>query len=191
MPKMENRASHIARGEMDMLPFNKILAPLNPSRTLPGMARFILSIVQRYNAQLHLLFVTQYLRHYLALFASRAAIVKLERALLQRAEKQLCAFKNEHFQIWPGIITKVVLGDISEEIIRYAETKAMELVILGSHTTRGLGERVGGSVSRNVITSVTAPVLVIKPRGKKGLFSFNDLPGAHQGSSTAVKPIAV
>ncbi|SDN81108.1 universal stress protein [Halobacillus aidingensis] len=65
-----------------------------------------------------------------------------------------------------GVITEVIISDVQENpgisICKYAEEKAVDLIIVGN---RGLGKvkkMLLGSVSNNVVQHATCPVLVMK-----------------------------
>lgn len=70
-------------------------------------------------------------------------------------------------------------GDPAEEILRLAQDRNADLVVVGS---RGLGTIAGtllGSVSKAVIRGADRPVLVVKERGHAASGSGAGDPGAH------------
>jgi len=69
-------------------------------------------------------------------------------------------------------------GDPAEEILRLAEDRRAELVVVGS---RGLGAITGallGSVSKAVVKGADRPVLVVKERGSSAPDAGDTPPGA-------------
>jgi len=70
-------------------------------------------------------------------------------------------------------------GDPAEEILRLAEDRRAELVVVGS---RGLGAITGallGSVSKAVVKGADRPVLVVKERGPSARDAGTTEPDAH------------
>lgn len=55
----------------------------------------------------------------------------------------------------------IVPGDPADEIIKYAETKNVDLVILGTHGRKGLDRFYFGSVAENVVARSSVPVLTV------------------------------
>lgn len=63
-------------------------------------------------------------------------------------------YKDIHFEI--------ALGDPSSEIIDYAKTNNISLIVIPSHGRTGIGRFLLGSVSERVIRFAHCPVLVIR-----------------------------
>ena len=56
----------------------------------------------------------------------------------------------------------VVHGDPSEEIVEYAESRAMDLIIMGTHGRTGISRVLEGSVTEKVIRESKKPVLAVE-----------------------------
>lgn len=52
-------------------------------------------------------------------------------------------------------------GDAAEEIVRYARTHAIQLIVLGTHGRTGVSRIVMGSVAERVIRTAPCPVLTV------------------------------
>lgn len=59
----------------------------------------------------------------------------------------------------------VLLGQPAEEIIDFARDENVDLIVMCSHGTSGLGRWVFGSVTEKVLRGAETPVLVIRPDG--------------------------
>ncbi len=59
--------------------------------------------------------------------------------------------------------TRMAEGDVHEEIIRAAEEKKVDLIIMGTHGRRGLNRLLLGSVAESVTRRANCPVLLIRP----------------------------
>jgi len=62
---------------------------------------------------------------------------------------------------YEGIHFQVAMGNPCEEIVKYAQVKAMDLIIIPSHKRNILGRLLHGSVADKVIRSAICPVLVL------------------------------
>jgi nucleotide-binding universal stress UspA family protein len=85
------------------------------------------------------------------------------------------AFKNQGYQALnyvkdlgetKGINVKSVLleGDPSDELIRYAEEKEMDLIVMGTLGRNGLDRLLLGSVAGNVVRHSKVPVMVVRDK---------------------------
>ncbi len=61
----------------------------------------------------------------------------------------------------------VRIGDAAEEIIKYARELNVDLIMMATHGRTGLSRAISGSVADRVVTSGAAPVLLVRPEGKK------------------------
>lgn len=81
--------------------------------------------------------------------------------LLQRKQKvapieQLLSLAHVTYQ------TEILHGSPSEEIVRFANQHAIDIIILGSRGLNTLQEFVIGSVSHKVLKTAKCPVLIVK-----------------------------
>lgn len=58
-------------------------------------------------------------------------------------------------------------GDAATEIVRVAQERAVELIVVASHGRTGLGRMLFGSTAEAVVRHATCPVLVVKPPPEK------------------------
>jgi len=59
--------------------------------------------------------------------------------------------------------TKILIGDIAEEILNYIKLEEIDLVIIGTHGRKGMDRIIFGSVAERVIKSAPVPVLSVNP----------------------------
>ena len=73
----------------------------------------------------------------------------------------VCACKKGHLQDidWRW----VVHGEAASEIVRVAEERKVDLIVIASHGRTGLGRILFGSTAESVVRHAPCPVLVVKP----------------------------
>jgi nucleotide-binding universal stress UspA family protein len=59
--------------------------------------------------------------------------------------------------------SKVVVGDVVDEVIDYAKNQNAHMIIMGTHGKRGIEKILLGSVADRVLKSAHCPVLVMNP----------------------------
>ena len=110
-------------------------------------------------AQLHAVFVVQSFDDYSGFFVPHMPVAKFEEEMVEAAEKKMESFLEKH----KHVEAKVLVGDVAEEIIRYAEESGMDLIVMGTHGYKGLEKVMFGSVAEKVVRSSPCPVLTINP----------------------------
>lgn len=143
--------------------FKRILFPVDLSEASPGVVPVVRTMAQKFNARVHLLFVARVLHHYAAMYVPDPSISRFEREVLEGAEKRLYEFKEAHFKECGDVRAEVLLGEVAEEIMRYAAQEKIDLIVMGTHGRKGLDKIVFGSVADRVVKTSPVPVMVINP----------------------------
>ncbi|MGD8370191.1 MAG: universal stress protein [Syntrophobacterales bacterium] len=143
----------------------KILFPVDLSEVSPKIAPYVKEVASKFGAEVHLLFVARILQHFTSIYVPHPSVGNFEAEIVKGAEKKLQEFVEDHFR---GFSPKaqVVLGDAAEEILNYAQSEGIDLVIMGTHGRKGLEKIVFGSVAERVVQKSPVPVLTVNPYGK-------------------------
>ncbi|QLK26403.1 universal stress protein [Natrinema zhouii] len=92
-----------------------------------------------------------------------------------------------------SVVTDVVQGDPRQVIVEYATTEEFDLVAMGAHGRRGLGEYVLGSVTDHVVNRSSVPVLTVRAADEvTPRFPYTDVlvPTDGSGHATAALELA-
>lgn len=143
--------------------FRNIMLPVDLSEVPLHLNPFVKEMAQRFDARVHLVFVAPLLQHYASMYVPHPSIRQIEREIIDGAEKRLAEVRNAHFRDIEEVSLAVLHGDAAEEIIRYAHQKKIDLIIMGTHTRKGVTKVVCGSVAERVVKGVQVPVMVISP----------------------------
>ena len=143
----------------------KILVPVDFSKVSPLIAPWARTLAEKFNAEIHLLFVARRFDHFSTLDVSAVAITAFEAEIVQAGERQMDEFVNTHFTGYPACRTRIELGDAAEEILKYVESQGIDLIVMGTHGRKGLDRIIFGSVAERVIKNAQAPVMSINPYG--------------------------
>ncbi|MBA7549450.1 hypothetical protein ES705_41931 [subsurface metagenome] len=96
--------------------------------------------------------------------------------------EQLAMFKKEAEEYLGGVYRKLrrrkgtvevtlkvgdKVGDVGQEILKFAEEKGINLIAISSHGHSGIKKWVFGSIASKVVQDSKAPVLVVKALGEK------------------------
>jgi nucleotide-binding universal stress UspA family protein len=150
---------------MIMKPFEKILFPVDISDTSPNIAPWVVVMAEKFDAEIHLLFVARELGQYATFSVVPGAIEQFEAKLIKEAEKKIDEFAEVHLKGDPSVRTRVALGNPAQKILDYISDEGIDLVIMGTHGRKGLERVFFGSVADRVVKMSPVPVLTINPYG--------------------------
>jgi nucleotide-binding universal stress UspA family protein len=149
-----------------MLRIKTILYPTDLSEASARAYGYAESIAGRYNARLLVIHValSPFLAYPDELNGGATAEVLCD--LRGYAESHLAKFMKDRARhaAEHGIQTEsaVVEGSITAEILQLAETKAADLIVMGTHGRQGADRQTLGSVTEKVLRKASCPVLAIR-----------------------------
>ncbi|MEJ2427581.1 MAG: universal stress protein [Deltaproteobacteria bacterium] len=148
-----------------MQTFKQILFPVDLSEVSPKIAPYVIEMAEKFDAEIHLLFVARILQHFTSIYVPHPSVNKFETEVIEGAEKKLQEFMEEYFKDVP-CKAKVMLGDPAEETLNYVRSEGIDLVIMGTHGRKGLEHILFGSVAERVVKQSPVPVLTVNPYRK-------------------------
>ena len=151
--------------EFVMQLFKRILAPVDLSEVSSKIAPYVSELAARLDAEIHLLFVARVFEYYTNIYVIHPAIKNFEAEIAKGAKKKLKEFVDTHFKERPPKV-KIVSGDPAEEILNYAESEKMDLIIIGTHGRKSIGQVVFGSIAERIVQKSPVPVLTVNPYSK-------------------------
>lgn len=148
-----------------------IITPVDFSDNAEMIAQSAAYTAGKFGAALHLVFVVQNFEDYSGFFVPPVNLPNLEEELLKSAQQRMDEFiaeKEKNFQE-AGVVavhSKVLTGDVSEEILSYANEIDCHLIVMGTHGYKGLERIMFGSVADKVVKNACCPVMTINPYRK-------------------------
>ena len=146
-----------------MKKFKKILFPIDFSEVSPEIVPYVISMADKLNAEVHIIFVVRRLESCRRIFGSHVAVENFEMEIVLGAETKMDEFVEEFFKSIISPKTKILIGDIVEEIIKYIKAEGIDLVIMGTHGRKGMDRIILGSIADRVIKSAPVPVMNVNP----------------------------
>jgi nucleotide-binding universal stress UspA family protein len=152
--------------------FNKILYPIALTDISPIVAPYVVTMAKRFDAEVHLLHVLRRFDWYVDTYVSESPKPDFKRIasdfesqVLSQAKQKLDAFIKRHFEDIRIANASVVSGTNYKQIIQYAESEEIDLIIMGTGTT--LQKVVFGAVAEKVSRLASIPVMLIKSSTNK------------------------
>jgi len=133
--------------------FARILVPTNFSAPSEAALAYGREIAERFDAALHLIYVTE--NPFL-----RAAVV--DRRSLDEAHLRWLQDRLTDADLRRGAVAIVEQSDEPDsEILRYAKSANIDLIVMGTHGRTGVARVVLGSVAEAVVRASACPVLTV------------------------------
>ena len=145
-----------------------ILTPIDFSDNAGKIAKAAASVAGTFKAELHLVFVVQNFEDYSGFFVPPINLPNLEEELFASAQQQMESFMEEQREMFATagvteVTSKVLAGDVAEEILKYAARKKVQLIVMGTHGYKGVERIMFGSVADKVVKTACCPVMTINP----------------------------
>ena len=147
--------------------FKKILYPIALTDTSPIIAPYVVTMAKKFDAEVHLLHVLRRFDWFVDTYVSESPkpdfkriASEFENKLLAQAKQKLDAFIKSHFKDVRVGKADVVSGTNYKQIIQYAESEKIDLIIMGTGTT--LQKVMFGAVAEKVSRLASVPVMLIK-----------------------------
>jgi universal stress protein A len=149
-----------------MMPFHKILVPVDFSAHSAEAVRIAAELSSRFEAPLTLVYVHDPLVYALPdgfTFMPQTAVDQLIDAL----EAQLAQAKLQALGAGARRVeTQLLHGLVSEAVVARATTGAFDLIVMGTHGRTGMQHVLMGSTAERVVRLAACPVLTVKAKAK-------------------------
>ena len=135
--------------------FTRILVPIDFSPPSDAALAYARRLAGTFEAALHLLHVADatFMRAFVADPADR------DTAMLNRLDDRLTDEDRQRLRA----VTAVEHADApADEIIRYAQLRDIDLIVMGTHGHKGMTHLLLGSVAEKVVRGATCPVLTLR-----------------------------
>ncbi|OGP72115.1 MAG: hypothetical protein A2Y80_06780 [Deltaproteobacteria bacterium RBG_13_58_19] len=143
---------------------HKILFPIDFAENLEPLLPWVSTMVNKFEATLYVLFVTQDLADFSSFYVPHANIQSFQEEALKGAQQKMKGVAQEFFKGFPHLKTRVEMGDPAAKVLEVAQQEGIDLIIMGSHGRKGLERTIFGSVCDRVLRGATCPVLTIPPK---------------------------
>ena len=141
----------------------KILVPTDFSEHSNRVLQAAAMIARKFGAAIEVVFVVESLDAYAGFAVPNLPLENLEKDLLDRAKRKMTEFVNEHMPKDIPYASEVLNGNVPKEIVRHAEAKSCDLIMIGTQTCKGVEKALFGSVTERVIKTSQCPVLSMNP----------------------------
>jgi len=145
-----------------------VLYPIALTDISKKVAPYVVTIARQLNAKVHLIHVLRRFDWFVDTYISedspkpdfKRIASDFEGQVFQQAQQKLESFVTKHLKDVPVADARVVSGTHYKQILKYAETESIDLIIMGRGDT--MQKVVFGSVAEKVSRLSPIPVMLVK-----------------------------
>ncbi len=90
-------------------------------------------------------------------------IIQFEEDLVASARDRMDSFLKENMDASARFDSKILVGDVAEEILELIDAANIDMVVMGTHGYKGLEKVLFGSVAEKIVKMASCPVLTVNP----------------------------
>lgn len=145
-----------------MLKIERILCPVDFSKSSAKAYDYAYSLAEHYRAKLFLDHVVQPWTITYPYAAFPESVTRISEGLHSDAAQQLQTFEQLHTPNGLHAERIVQDGTVTDSILAFAEERAIDLIVMGTHGRQGLDRLTMGSVTEKVLRKAHCPVLAVR-----------------------------
>ena len=153
---------HAPASVSEAVTFKRILCPIDFSPSALQALGFALDLARQADGRVTLLHVVEWLPEEEPRASAHFNIPEYRRYMVQDAQERLRTLVAEESRTWVEIDDVVVFGRAYREILRAAETKPADLIVMGAQGRGGIGLALFGSTTQQVVRGAMCPVLTVR-----------------------------
>jgi nucleotide-binding universal stress UspA family protein len=154
------------RGAKVLFGIRSIMVPIDFSVHSKNALRYAVSLAKQCGAQVHLVYVVEPTIYPADLGFGQVVLPGVEDELRQKGGDELRAIISREIGKAVKASYTVRTGNPHQEILREAEEKGVDLIVLATHGHSGVEHMLFGSTADRVVRHASCPVLTIRPARK-------------------------
>lgn len=143
----------------------KILCAIDLSEHSRLVAEYAIILAKAFDAEITVLYTAPSLSQYVGFHVPPSSIENFVGEIVTGAEQSMDEFITEAFADPEVKATGIILsGYAAQEIISYANTHEMDVIVMGTHGRTGIDRILFGSVAEKVVKTASMPVMTVRPK---------------------------
>lgn len=139
----------------------RILFPTDFSEGSAHAIPFVADLTKHYGSKLYIVHVIYDVAKATGWYVPHMNMDEMYKDIESNAEKELEKCCIEELRGYKDIEYKILKGVPHEEILRFAEANAIDMIVIGSHSRKGLDRVIFGSTAERIVRHCHCPVLTV------------------------------
>ena len=153
---------HAAATTSDVVTFKRILCPVDFSPSALQALGFALDLARQAGGLVTLLHVVEWLPEDEPRASAHFNVPEFRGSMVNDARQRLRSLVAEESRAWCEIDDVIVSGRAHREILRAAEARSADLIVMGAQGRGGVGLALFGSTTQQVVRRAECPVLTVR-----------------------------
>ena len=153
---------HAPAGVSQTVTFKRILCPIDFSPSALQALGFALDLARQADGRVTLLHVVEWLAEEEPRASAHFNVPEYRRYMVEDGQERLRNLVFEESRAWVEIDDVVVFGRTYREILRAAESKPADLIVMGAQGRGAIGLALFGSTTQQVVRGAMCPVLTVR-----------------------------
>jgi nucleotide-binding universal stress UspA family protein len=153
---------HTEAASSDVVTFKRILCPIDFSPSALQALGFALDLARQADGLVTLLHVVEWLPEDEPRASAHFNVPEFRGYMVNDAKQRLRSLVAEEFRASCKIDDAIVSGRAHREILRAAEERSADLIVMGAQGRGGVGLALFGSTTQQVVRSAPCPVLTVR-----------------------------
>ena len=164
----------------------KILVPVDFSDNSQKVFMAAVNVAEKFGAEIVCIFVVQSFEDYSGFFVPHMPVVQFQEEMQVSAQKKMSDFLEDNLPDGLAGSSKVVVGDVGEEIVAFAAQEKIDMIVMGHPRLQGPGARLVWQCRRASGENRILPGADRKPLSL-GVLNFPALPRLACGSTVKAR----
>lgn len=153
---------HATADSTRVVVFKRILCPIDFSPSSLQALGFALDLARQSNGKLTLLNVVEWLAEDDPMVSAHFNVPEVRGHMREEAERRLDALVAAESRTWCEIDNVVAFGRAHHVVLRTAEMKSADLIVMGAQGRGGMELALFGSTTQQVLRGASCPVLTVR-----------------------------
>ncbi len=139
----------------------RILFPTDLSEGSAHAVPFVADLTKHYGAKLYIIHVMYDVARATGWYVPHVSMDEMYRDIEVNARKEIEKCCIEELRGYKDIDYKVLKGVPHEEILKFSEENSIDLIVMGTHSRKGIDRVIFGSTAERVVRNARCPVLTV------------------------------
>ena len=153
---------HAPAGLQEAVTFKRILCPIDFSPSALQALGFALDLARQADGLVTLVHAIEWLPEHEPRASVPFNVAEYRRYMLEDTQAQLRALVADESRTWVEVDDVVVFGRAYREVLREAETRSADLIVMGAQGRGGIDLALFGSTTQQVVRGAMCPVLTVR-----------------------------
>jgi len=145
-----------------MVEVKKVVIPVDFTSTMHKVVDYATSITDKLGAEIVFFHVINDFQGY-DMMLVHPSFEAMKKDLRKNYEERMAGLVEDYKEYKHGVSGKIVTGDAADEIVKFAQEAQADLIIIGTHGTKGLERVLMGSTAESVVKKASCPTLTFNP----------------------------